>query len=245
MKVLKPCLILDRHNNGQNGEIYRCIYGLTRQLLFLSFIYIYLYVCHIKVDWKYFYGIFYTSTANTLHGFLSDTEKLERKFRLTPDVRFHDVCDSSISFTNNYSTASQPESYTGGVCFMNRPMKFGEVHIRGKHTSIYLKNHKEEINLEIGLTEIDPDQIRSSVNKRYASMSNLELVNCIPEENEGLLENFHLRLFLRNKNASQCRLEMRLNNDQPKDILSDVPINGSLWLAIDLHGINSITISHI
>lgn len=129
---------------------------------------------------------------------------------------------------------------------MNRPMEFGEeVHIRGKHTSLNLKDFKEKINLEIGLTEIDPDQIRSSMNKKDASMSKFNRVNCIPEENEGSSENFHLRLFLRYKNASHCRLEIRLIEDQPVQFLySNVPISGSLWLAIDLYGIKSINISH-
>lgn len=45
--------------------------------------------------------------------------------------------------------ATQAEMYTGGVCFMNHPMKFGEeVHIRGKHTSLELR--QKQI-LEIGL----------------------------------------------------------------------------------------------
>lgn len=173
-----------------------------------------------------------------------DTEKLERFFRRT-DVRFHDVCDSSISITNDSTTATQAKTYTGGVCFMNRPMNFGEeVHIRGKHTSLHLKDFKEEINLEIGLTEIDPDHICSSMNKKEASMSTFKSVNCIPEEDEVPSESFHLRLSLHERNESMCRLEMRLNEDQSVRFLySKVPINGSLWLAIDLYGIKSITIS--
>lgn len=182
--------------------------------------------------------------CNTLHGFFSDTGKLERTFRRT-DVRFHDVCDSSISITKNYSTATQSELVTGGVCFMNRPMKFGEeVHIRGKYASLNLKGFKEHISLKIGLTEIDPDQIRSSINKKEASRSTFYSVNCVPEEDEGPSESFHLRLSLRDRNASRCRLETRLNEDQPEYFPDlKVPINGSLWLAIDLYRIKSIMIS--
>lgn len=128
---------------------------------------------------------------------------------------------------------------------MNRPMEFGEeVHIRGEYTSLNLKDFKEQINLEIGLTEIDPDQYRSSMNKKEASRSTFKLVNCIPEEDEGPSESFHLRLSLRVKNESMCGLEIRLNEDQPVQFLySKVPSNGSLWLAIDLYGIKSIIIS--
>lgn len=128
---------------------------------------------------------------------------------------------------------------------MNRPMKFGEeVHIRGKHAPLYLKGFKEHIYLKIGLTEIDPDQIRSSMNKKEASRSTFETVNCVPEEDEGPLDSFHLRLSLRDRNASRCRLETRLNEDEPEYFPEfKVPINGSLWLAIDLYRIISIIIS--
>lgn len=72
------------------------------------------------------------SFVNIYYVFLSDTENSEKSIRRT-GVRFHDVCDSSISITNCYTTATQAELYAGGVCFMNQPMKFGEeVHIREK-----------------------------------------------------------------------------------------------------------------
>lgn len=92
--------------------------------------------------------------------------------------------------------ATQAEMYTGGVCFMNHPMKFGEVHIRGKHTSLELR--QKQI-LEIGLTNINPKTIRSSVNKKDASRSTFKIVNCIPNENEGISESFHLCISLRKK----------------------------------------------
>lgn len=48
--------------------------------------------------------------------------------------------------------------YIGGVCFMNWFMEFGEeVYICGKYIFLNLKDFKEEINLEIGLVEIDLD----------------------------------------------------------------------------------------
>lgn len=86
--------------------------------------------------------------------------------------------------SDDRATAPQTEMYTGGVCFMNWPMQFGEeVHIRREHSSLNLKDFKDKINLEIGLTEIDPDEIRSSINKKDASRSTFRLLNCVPDEN--------------------------------------------------------------
>lgn len=139
--------------------------------------------------------------------------------------------------------ATQAEMYTGGVCFMNHPMEFGEeVHIRGKHTSLELR--QKQI-LEIGLTKINPKQIRSSVNKKDASRSTFKIVNCIPNENEGISENFHLCISLRQKTSRLCTLEICLNEDQYDQLLySKASIHDCLWLAIDPHGIKSIMISH-
>lgn len=114
-------------------------------------------------------------------------------------------------FSDDRATAIQTEMYIGGVCFMNRPMQFGEeVHIRREHTPLNLKDFKDKINLEIGLTEIDPDEIRSSINKKDASRSTFKLVNCIPEENEETSENFHLRITLCQKNHSQVHWQFVL-----------------------------------
>lgn len=129
---------------------------------------------------------------------------------------------------------------------MNRPMEFGEdVHIRGKHTALKLKDFTEHIHLEIGLTEIDPDQIRSSMNKKDASRRTFKLVNCVTEENEGTSENFHLRMTLCKKKSFLCALAICLNEDQYDELPYKKKTNfGRLWLAIDLHGIKSITISN-
>lgn len=181
------------------------------------------------------------SFVNIYYVFLSDTINSERSIRRT-GVRFHDVCDSGISITNYYTTATQEELYAGGVCFMNQPMKFGaEVHIRGNHTSLELK--QEQI-LEIGLTNMNPEKIRSSENKKDASRSAFKLVNCIPNENEGISENFHLCISLLKENAFECTLDICLNEDQHHELLySKTSIHDLLWLAIGLHGIKSIMIS--
>lgn len=184
------------------------------------------------------------SFVNIYYDCLSDTENSERSIRRT-GVRFHDVCDSGISITNHYTTATNTELNTGGVCFMNQPMKFGEeVHIRGIHTSLELK---QKAILEIGLTNINPEKIRFSENKKInlkASKSAFKEVNCIPDNNEGKSECFHLCISLLRKNSFECTLDMCLNEDQHVELCYKKPsIHDHLWLAIDLHGIKLIMIS--
>lgn len=173
-----------------------------------------------------------------------DKERTDRNIRRAITT-FHDVCDSSIMISDDRTSATQTEMYTGGVCFMNRPMQFGEeVHIRGEHTSLNLKDFKDKINLKIGLTEIDPDGIRSSINKRDASRSTFKLVNCVPEENEETSGNFHLRITLCQKKSCPCALAICLNENQHVEFqYSKKPNFGRLWLAVDLYGIKSIMIS--
>lgn len=128
---------------------------------------------------------------------------------------------------------------------MNRPMEFGEeVHIRGKHTSLKLKDFTEHINLKIGLTEINPAQICFSMNKKDASRSSFKLVNCVPEENEGTSENFHLCMTLCKNESLSCALAICLNEEQYEFTYEEKNNFGRLWLAIDLYGIKSITISN-
>lgn len=178
------------------------------------------------------------------YDFLSDTENSERSIRRT-GVRFHDVCDSGISITNHYTTATQTELNTGGVCFMNQPMKFGEeVHIRGIHTSLELK---QNAILEIGLTNLNPEKIRFSEDKKIklkASKSAFKLVNWIPDNNEGISEYFHLCISLLRKDSFECTLDICLNEDQHVELCyKKTSIHDLLWLAIELHGIKSIMIS--
>lgn len=182
-----------------------------------------------------------TSLNKEHHG---DTQRTDRSNR-REETTFHDVCDSSIRISDDCTTATQKELYIGGVCFMNRPMEFEEeVHIRGKYTSLNLKNHTERINLKIGLTNRDPEKIRSSMDKKDDSRSDLKTVNCIPEENNGISEKFHLLISLCRKTSFVCTLAICLNENQQDELVyKNVSIHDPLWLAIDLDGIESIMIS--
>lgn len=188
--------------------------------------------------------MFYCNSKSFLLEHHGDTQRTDRRNR-REETTFHDVCDSSIRISDDCKTATQKQLYTGGVCFMNRPMEFEEeVHIRGKYTSLKLKNLKERINLKIGLTNINPKNIRSSMDKKNDSRSTFQPVNCIPEENNGISENFHLRISLSRKTSFLCTLAICLNENQQDELLySKVSIHNPLWLAIDLDGIESIMIS--
>lgn len=188
--------------------------------------------------------MFYCNSISFLLEHHSDTQRTDRSNRREETI-FHDVCDSSIRISDDCTMATQKQLYTGGVCFMNRPMEFGEeVHIRGIYTSLNLKNLRERIYLKIGLTNIDPEKIRSSMDKKDDSRSIFKPVNCIPEENNGISEKFHLLISLCGNTSFVCTLAICLNENQHDELLySNVSIHDPLWLAIDLDGIETIMIS--
>lgn len=188
--------------------------------------------------------MFYCNSISFLLEHHGDTQRTDRSNR-REETTFHDVCDSGIRISDDCTTATQKELYIGGVCFMNRPMEFEEeVHIRGKYTSLNIKNHTERINLKIGLTNRDPEKIRSSMDKKDDSRSDLKTVNCIPEENNGISEKFHLLISLCRKTSFVCTLAICLNENQQDELVyTNVSIHDPLWLAIDLDGIESIMIS--
>lgn len=102
------------------------------------------------------------------------------------------------------TTATQAKLYRSGVCFMNRPLTLkDEVHIHGKPTDFM--RHKDHAEVRIGLTNEDPDKIRSSTSKMEACGSTLSKVDEDPEHYvEISFSEFHLCISLRRDQNAEC-----------------------------------------
>lgn len=160
------------------------------------------------------------------------------------DIIFHDVCDSSISIRDNSTTAIQKTIRSDGVCFVNRPMTpEEEMHIRGKRFNREIMHIDREAYLQIGLTNNDPENVRKSVNKRKASGSRLELINCIKEKRIGIFsEEFHLCISLCSEHV--CSISICINGTQYYYKYPEVSIFKPLWLVIEPYDMESIELSN-
>lgn len=92
------------------------------------------------------------------------------------------------------TTATQGKLYRSGVCFMNRPLTLkDEIHVHGRPTD--LMRHKDHAYVRRGLTNKDPDDIRSSESKMEACGSTLKKVEIFQEDNTEIsFEEFHLSI---------------------------------------------------
>lgn len=157
-------------------------------------------------------------------------------------MKFHDVCDSDIVIMDDETTATQGKLYRSGVCFMNRPLTLkDEIHVHGRPTD--LMRHKAHAYVRIGLTNKDPDDIRSSESKMEACGSTLKKVEIFPEDNTEIsFEEFHLRILLR-RNAT---LSIKLNGTRHfYHSYPEVSTAHPMWLVLQPYGIKSIRISNI
>lgn len=160
------------------------------------------------------------------------------------DIRFHDVCDSSVLVWNECTSASHIKVYGGGVCFMNRPMKREEkIHIRGMPHYLGIKNY-----IKIGLTNRNPDIIRESKNKKEASECRLKTVNyCTCSQSENAIQNYCLKKFHICISLCQNATLLMCFNDNKQEFhsFSDVSQIFPLWLVIEPDEIETIWISNI
>lgn len=142
------------------------------------------------------------------------------------------------------TTATQAKLYRSGVCFMNRPLTLkDEIQIHGKPTDFM--RHKDHAEVKIGLTNKDPNKIRSSTSKIEACGSILSKVDEDPEHYVEISFNeFHLCISLRrDRNAT---LSLKLNGTrQFYHSYPNVSTADPMWLVIQPYGIKSIKISNI
>lgn len=173
--------------------------------------------------WHVFFSEYHSNTPNT-------------------DVKFHDVCDSDIEIKDDGTLAFKIQFDQNGVCFMNRPMTYeDEVYLHGSQSLsdlIYIRNQE---CIGIGLTNKNPEHLRSSENKMEVFESPLQQVQVFQE---GLFSSrkFALRIALR-RNA---RLSMILNGNNRFHLsYPEVSTKSDIWLVIQPNAINSIKISNI
>lgn len=97
---------------------------------------------------------------------------------------------------------------------MNWFMEFEEeVYICGKYIFLNFKNYIEWINLKIGLMNRDLEKICFLMDKKDDSRSDFKIVNCILEENNGILEKFYFLIFLCRKIFFVCILVICFNEN--------------------------------
>lgn len=133
---------------------------------------------------------------------------------------------------------------SGGVCFINRPLNLEkEIHIRGKLFHREIMHLDGEAFLQIGLTNNNPEDIRKSVNKKRASGSRFELINCIQENGIGnFSEEFHLCISLCSEHA--CSISICINGTQDYYKFPKVSISKPVWLVIEPYDMESIKLSN-
>lgn len=125
---------------------------------------------------------------------------------------------------------------------MNRPMTYIDgIHLHGMQSFSDLLYCRNQPYVGIGLTNKDPNNLRSLESIMDAFRSTLQRVELFQE---GLLssEEFDLRIALR-RNAT---LSIRLNgNIKSRCYYPEVSTSCPIWLVIQPIGINSIKISNI
>lgn len=158
-------------------------------------------------------------------------------------MKFHQVYDSCILIGHNHTSAFHISSESG-LCFMDRPLRLDEkVHIRGIHQAC---NGIHLTIANIGLTDINPDTIHESEEKKQIIRDALKPVYCIDKHDKQgdchWWENFHLCITLcPNATLSLCRNDTEEINYHYQTVSDYHP----LWLVIELSGFDSIWISHV
>lgn len=157
-------------------------------------------------------------------------------------MKFHRV-SSNISIQHNFTSAfhNSPES---GLCFMDRPLQLLEkVHIRGIHQAC---SGRHFTIANIGLTNINPDTIHESEEKKQIIRGELKPVQCIGNNDipgdRHWWENFHLCITL----CPNETLSLGLNDTEEIQYRYQTVYDyHPLWLVIELSGFDSIWISHV
>ena len=134
------------------------------------------------------------------------------------NLGFHSKHGPNISLLHNNTIARKMNGEDiNGVCYMNRPMTFGEnvyIHI----TETYAKWSS---SMDFGLTNVDP----ASMTKRLTLVD--EPFNYLPDYNDVLC-------LCLNRNAT---LSFSINDiKQPDRRLKHVSVSSPVWLVLDLYG---------
>lgn len=157
------------------------------------------------------------------------------------EIKFHQIHDSSILIQDNFTSACN-RSLTNGLCFMERPLQLQEkVHIRGSYW-MYRFGLKHLTVVNIGLTDINPDTIHDSEEKKQIIRDALKPVQFIGKQDYHRWGNFHLCITL----CPNATLSLCLHDTE--ELLyhyQTVSDYHPLWLVIELEGCHSMWISHV
>lgn len=134
-------------------------------------------------------------------------------------IGFHSNHDPNISLLHNRTIARKMNGEDrNGVCYMSRPMEFGEnvyIHI----TETYAKWSS---SMDFGLTNIDPSTISGKLTRDVD-----EPFNYLPDYNDVLC-------LCLNRNST---LSFSINDiEQPDRRLKHVSVSSPVWLVLDLYG---------
>lgn len=192
-----------------------------------------------KVTFTYKYLFTYFNFL-TMHIIIFFAEFNDDIHLIDREIKFHQIYDSSILIQDNFTSACN-RSFTSGLCFMERPLQLQEkVHIRGLHWK-YLIKQLTVVN--IGLTDINPDTIHESEEKKQIIRDALKPVQYIDKQEDYYhWAIFHLCITLcPNATLSFCLKD----TEEFKYHYQTVSDYHPLWLVIDLNGLDSIWISHV